>query len=98
MLRSLPPRPTQERIDRYSDGLSALPAVMVTPLIMLPCQHSKGISVRFSSACPWAALSFLLFQPKQHLADVLGRCVVEPQPEALMEHLGKGPGQPWEHR
>ena len=23
---------------------------------------------------------------------------VESQPEPLMEHLGKGPGQPWEHR
>ena len=22
----------------------------------------------------------------------------ESQPEPLMEHLGKGPGQPWEHR
>jgi len=23
---------------------------------------------------------------------------VEPWPELLIEHLGKGPGQPWEHR
>jgi len=23
---------------------------------------------------------------------------VESQPEPLTEHLGKGPGQPWEHR
>jgi len=22
----------------------------------------------------------------------------ESQPEPLIEHLGKGPGQPWEHR
>ena len=31
---------------------------------------------------------------------VLYMCMVtvESQPEPLIEHVGKGPGQPWEHR
>jgi len=31
---------------------------------------------------------------------VVSKCMgtAESGPEAVMEHLGKGPGQPWEHR
>jgi len=36
----------------------------------------------------------------QHLKTHIARCMgaVESQPEPLIDHLWKGPGQPWEHR
>ena len=36
----------------------------------------------------------------KRIASILTYCMltVESQPEPLMEHPGKGPSQPWEHR